>query len=89
MSAGGEFEPQDSRRVTGTVGDKDKSWREQEDPRAGRGEYEPRDSRNVTGQPAEEQDRWQKDEVEPPLAGGEPAEGSREAVTGAAGKPQE
>ncbi|MBF7013811.1 hypothetical protein QUC32_03065 [Novosphingobium resinovorum] len=84
MPGGGEYEPQDSRKVTGTAGDKDKSWREQEDARAGRGEYEPRDVRNVTGQPASETDRWRKDEAEPPKAGGEPAEGSREAVERAA-----
>lgn len=77
MSGGGEYEPQDSRKVTGTAGDPKKSWREQENARDGRGEYEPRDQRNVTGQPSEESDRWEKDEAEPPLANGEPAKGTR------------
>lgn len=81
MSGGGEYEPQDSRKVVGTAGDPKKSWREQEDARAGRGEYEPRDQRNITGQPAEEDDRWRKDEAEPLQADGEPSDGSREAVS--------
>jgi hypothetical protein len=77
MPGGGEYEPQDSRKVTGTAGDPGKSWREQEDAREGRGEYEPRDQRNVTGQPATEADRWRNEEAEPPKAAGEPSEDVR------------
>lgn len=77
MSGGGEYEPIDSRKVTGTAGNPDKSWREQEDARAGRGEYEPKDQRNVTGQPADQADRWKKDETDPPKASGDPAAGVR------------
>ncbi|MFC0204025.1 hypothetical protein [Novosphingobium soli] len=81
MSGGGELEPQDSRKVTGTAGDPSKSWREQEDARAGRGEYEPVDSRSVTGQAVGGEDRGRNDEKEPPRAGA-PAEGSNKAVDG-------
>lgn len=71
MPGGGELEPKDSRRVVGTKGDPDKSWREEENPRTGRGEYEPVDSRNVTGQAASDTDRWQNKDKRPPLASGE------------------
>jgi hypothetical protein len=81
MPGGGEYEPQDSRKVTGTAGDPSKSWRQQEDARAGRGEYEPRDQRNVTGQPAQEADRWVTEQAEPPKADGRPTEGSRIKAT--------
>lgn len=70
MSGGGEYEPKDSRRVVGTKGDPAKSWREEEDPKAGQGEYEPVDSRNVTGQAANPVDRWEKAEKRPPRAAG-------------------
>lgn len=73
MSGGGEYEPKDSRRVVGTKGDPDKSWREEENPRAERGEYEPVDSRNVTGQAANGVDRWKNGDKRPPLANGEPS----------------
>jgi hypothetical protein len=72
MSGGGEYEPKDSRKVTGTKGDPDKSWRDQENARDGRGEYEPRDSRNATGQQSGEPDRWKKDDAEPLRADGTP-----------------
>lgn len=77
MSGGGEYEPLDLRKATGTAGNPDKSWREQEDARAGRGEYEPKDQRNVTGQPAEQTDRWKKEGMDPPKASGDPAAGVR------------
>ncbi|PNU03212.1 hypothetical protein A8V01_24430 [Novosphingobium guangzhouense] len=80
MGGGGEYEPKDSGKVTGDAGKPGKSWRDQESPAAGRGEYEPRDQRNVTGQPASERDRWSREEVDPPKAGGEPAEGVRAAA---------
>lgn len=77
MSGGGEYEPLDSRKATGTAGNPEKSWRKQEDARAGRGEYEPKDQRNVTGQPAEQSDRWRKEETDPPKASGDAAAGVR------------
>lgn len=70
MTGGGEYEPQDSRRVVGTKGDRKRSWREQEDPRKGRGEYEPADIRNVTGTAATPDRRWTNRAGKPPLAGG-------------------
>lgn len=80
MSGGGEYEPKDSRRVVGTKGDPDKSWREEENPRTGRGEYEPVDSRNVTGQAASDVDRWKNSDKRPPLANGEPSDVDAEDV---------
>lgn len=74
MSGGGELEPKDSRRVVGTKGDPDKSWREEEGSDAKRGEYEPVDSRNVTGQASSVPDRWQNKDRRPPQADGEPPE---------------
>ncbi|MBB4860174.1 hypothetical protein HNO88_003515 [Novosphingobium chloroacetimidivorans] len=71
MSGGGEYEPKDSRRVVGTKGDPEKSWREEEDPRAERGEYEPVDSRNVTGQAANDVDRWKNSDKRPPRVNGD------------------
>lgn len=71
MSGGGEYEPKDSRRVVGTKGDPDKSWREEEKSRNEGGEYEPVDSRNVTGQAANDADRWKNSDKRPPLANGD------------------
>lgn len=67
MAGGGEMEPKDSRHVTGTKGDPNKSWREQETSRPG-GEYEPVDSRNVTNETSNPVDRWQDGDKRPPLA---------------------
>jgi hypothetical protein len=72
MPGGGEYEPKDSRKVVGTKGDPNKSWREQEDARDLTAEYEPEDSRNVTGQAANGTDRWQNPQKAPPRANGEP-----------------
>ena len=72
MPGGGEYEPKDSRKVVGTKGDPNKSWREQEDARDLTAEYEPEDSRNVTGQAANGTDRWQTPQKAPPRANGEP-----------------
>lgn len=74
MSGGGELEPQDSRKVVGTKGDPNKTWREEEDSTAKRGEYEPVDSRNVTGQASSTPDRWQNVDRRPPQADGQPAD---------------
>jgi hypothetical protein len=71
MAGGGEYEPQDSRKVVGTQREHDKSWREQENTKEPGGEYEPADSRNVTGQASETPERWRNEDREPPLANGE------------------
>lgn len=71
MPGGGEYEPKDSRRVVGTKGDPNKSWREEEDPRDATAEYEPVDSRNVTGQASNEADRWQGTAKRTPRADGQ------------------
>lgn len=76
MTGGGEYEPQDSRRVVGTKGDR-RSWREQEDARKGRGEYEPEDSRNVTGTAATADGRWTNRGAIPPRADGRTDEPER------------
>jgi len=71
--AGGEYEPKDSRHVTGEKGPKDKSWRELEPPNpANRGEMEPRDSRNVTGTASTPDGRWTNRDGAPPRADGQP-----------------
>ena len=82
MSGGGQLEPNDSRKVTGTKGDPTKSWHQQEDAEASHGEYEPADSRNVTGQSSQTADRWQNKQARPPLAAGDPPkkDGRAEAV---------
>ena len=79
MAADGQYEPQDSRKVTGTKGDPTKSWREQEDPKDGSAQYAPDDQRNVTGQSSETEDRWQNPQKRPPRADGETP--SEEEVT--------
>jgi hypothetical protein len=66
MPGGGEYEPKDSRRVVGTKGDPNKTWREEENPRDSTAEYEPADSRNVTGQASNPTDRWQNTDKRPP-----------------------
>jgi hypothetical protein len=86
MPGGGEYEPKDSRKVVGTKGDPDKSWREQEDPEASTAEYEPADSRNVTGQTSNPTDRWQKDGKTPPRADGTP--GEDDVQNDVSGKPE-
>ena len=71
--AGGEYEPDDSRKVTGEKGPKGKSWREQEPPSPGdRGELEPGDSRNVTGTASTPDGRWTNRAGKPPRDHGRP-----------------
>jgi hypothetical protein len=71
MGGDGEYEPKDSRNVTGTAATPDGHW-SGERPRPGghRGEYEPRDSRNVTGTASTPDGRWTNVEGRPPLADG-------------------
>ena len=71
MSGGGEYEPKDSRKVVGTKGDPNSSWREEPENQVKEGEYEPLDSRNVTGQAASEPDRWRNPDKAPPRADGD------------------
>lgn len=73
MAGRGEYEPRDSREVTGTAGDPRKSWREQEPQTPlNRGEYEPGDSRNVTGTATTSDGRWTNRDGKPPEADGLP-----------------
>lgn len=55
----GEYEPDDSRIVTGAVPSKEKPT-QRENSKAGRGEYEPEDSRDVTGAQPPANDRGDK-----------------------------
>ncbi|GGC32675.1 hypothetical protein GCM10011371_20130 [Novosphingobium marinum] len=71
MTAKGELEPTDSRRVTGTKPGKERPWHELEDVARGRGsEYEPEDSRNVTGTASTPSGRWTDDGRDTPDAEG-------------------
>lgn len=57
-----QYEPNDSRNVTGTANTPDGRWSEgEEDGEQSTGEYEPRDSRNVTGTAVTEDGRWTND----------------------------
>jgi hypothetical protein len=54
----GEYEPKDSRNVTGTKGRADSKWREKETSERG-GEYAPRDQRDVHGTSSDDRkSRW-------------------------------
>jgi len=76
--AGGEYEPLDSRHVTGVKGSKDVSWRDKENPPRPRGEFEPEDSRNVTGVASTPDGRWTNDDRDPPPAEGQQPEAPTE-----------
>jgi len=57
-----EYEPNDSRNVTGTARTDDGRWSgDDASDDQGSGEYEPRDSRNVTGTAKTEDGRWTND----------------------------
>ena len=57
-----EYEPNDSRNVTGTAQTDDGRWSgDDASDVQGSGEYEPRDSRNVTGTARTEDGRWTND----------------------------
>ncbi len=78
MGGDGEYEPEDSREVTGGgaeehPGERGPDWHDQ--PRGHGGEYEPRDSRNVTGTATTPDGRWTNTDGKAPLAAGgvEPA----------------
>jgi len=56
-----EYEPNDSRNVTGAADTPDGRWSGDEGHGQGSGEYEPADSRNVTGTASTEDGRWTND----------------------------
>ncbi len=61
MSNGGEYEPKDSRNVTGTAQTTDGRWSGDKEAAAKGGEYEPSDSRNVVGTAKTADGRWTKE----------------------------
>lgn len=70
MGGDSEYEPRDSRNVTGTAHTPDGRWSGDPDKPGHGGEYEPRDSRNVTGTASTQDGRWTNVNGEPPLADG-------------------
>lgn len=73
MGGDSEYEPRDSRNVTGVneaQGRHSPDGRWSGDPQkpGHGGEYEPRDSRNVTGQAATRDGRWASTDRDPPRA---------------------
>jgi hypothetical protein len=71
MGGDSEYEPNDSRNVTGTAHTPDARWSGDKQKPGHGGEYEPRDSRNVTGTASTEDGRWTSTEGRPPAANGE------------------
>lgn len=65
MSDSNEYEPRDSRNVTGTARTKDGRWSGDMPPPAKGGEYEPKDSRNVTGAAKTPDGRWTRKDGAP------------------------
>lgn len=57
-----EYEPNDSRNVTGVADTPDGRWSGDKEHGQGSGEYEPADSRNVTGTASTEDGRWTNDD---------------------------
>jgi hypothetical protein len=70
MGGDSEYEPRDSRNVTGTAHTRDGRWSGDADKPGHGGEYEPRDSRNVTGTATTQDGRWTNRDGQPPLAAG-------------------
>jgi len=60
-SPSNEYEPNDSRNVTGVADTPDGRWSGDKQDGQASGEYEPRDSRNVTGAASTEDGRWTND----------------------------
>lgn len=71
MGGDSEYEPKDSRNVTGEAHTPDGRWSGDPQPRGHGGEYEPRDSRNVTGTASTPDGRWTNTQGAPPLANDE------------------
>jgi len=61
LSRSNEYEPNDSRNVTGAADTPDGRWSGDEQNGQASGEYEPRDSRNVTGSASTQDGRWTND----------------------------
>jgi hypothetical protein len=72
MGGDSEYEPRDSRNITGEADTPDGHFTGDRQKPGHGGEYEPRDSRNVTGTASTPDGRWTNTEGRPPLAG-EPA----------------
>jgi hypothetical protein len=72
MGGDSEYEPKDSRNVTGTAQTRDGRWSGDADKAGHGGEYEPRDSRNVTGTASTPDGRWTNRDGTAPRADGEP-----------------
>ncbi|MFA7603984.1 MAG: hypothetical protein WCY29_13320 [Novosphingobium sp.] len=70
MGGDSEYEPRDSRNVTGTARTPDGRWSGDKQKPGHGGEYEPRDSRNVTGTASTRDGRWTNVQRAPPLAAG-------------------
>jgi hypothetical protein len=79
MGGDSEYEPNDSRNVTGEADTRDAHWSGDRQKPGHGGEYEPRDSRNVTGTASTPDGRWTNVDGKPPLAG-EPAVEDEEPV---------
>lgn len=71
MGGDSEYEPNDSRNVTGEAHTKDARWSGDRQKAGHGGEYEPKDSRNVTGTASTKDGRWTNEAGKPPLANGE------------------
>jgi len=69
MGGDSEYEPNDSRNVTGNAHTPDGHWTGNKKPGHG-GEYEPRDSRNVTGTASTKDGRWTNSDGALPDANG-------------------
>lgn len=66
MGGDSEYEPKDSRNVTGTAKTPDGHFTGDRQKPGHGGEYEPRDSRNVTGTASTPDGRWTNTDGEPP-----------------------
>ena len=71
MGGDSEYEPKDSRNITGTAHTPDARWSGDKAKAGHGGEYEPRDSRNVTGTASTKDGRWTNIDGNPPDANGE------------------
>jgi len=66
MSGDSEYEPKDSRNITGTANTRDGHFTGDVQKPGHGGEYEPRDSRNVTGTASTPDGRWTNSAGMPP-----------------------
>ena len=71
MGGDSEYEPRDSRNITGEADTPDGHFTGDRQKPGHGGEYEPRDSRNVTGTASTRDGRWTNVQGKPPLAAGE------------------